>query len=87
MAAPTMGPAKVYMPPSRVDTIGVADVDQWKTSGSTLPSTPVLMAPASPANTPAMTKQIRRCFLTEMPVKATRLSLSRIAWKLRPRGE
>src|SRR5262245_28898032 len=78
-AAPTIGPVKVWMPPSSTMTMASIERDTHATSGEIVPLAKANTPPATPANAPAMAKPIQCTRLTLMPIASARNAESRPA--------
>src|SRR5262245_5723662 len=78
-AAPTIGPVKVWMPPSSTMTMASIERDTHATSGEIVPLAKANTPPATPANAPAMAKPIQCTRLTLMPIASARSAESRPA--------
>src|SRR5262249_32253710 len=78
-AAPTLGPARVWMPPKSTMTMASIERETQATSGEIVPSANAKAAPAMPANAPAMVKAIQCTRLTLIPIDSARNAESRPA--------
>ena len=78
-AAPTIGPVRVWMPPSSTMTMASIERETPATSGEIVPLAKAKMPPAMPPNVPAMAKPIQCTRLTLMPIASARNGESRPA--------